>query len=185
MISSTIRLLPRLCTLTPFATTLADKGDHPSTAQKRLAHPDIRMTLATYTLAIEGTQVAATAALEEAFLGPAVDTPQKGGVGSSVKSLYYSAICRTFRSGGTRIRTGDTMIFSHIQRPLGMRIHRVGKRIYVRRVPLGTTGSVPTVALLLTRLVSLRGTGRGTCKSARHISSRTASTFVVACFTSS
>jgi hypothetical protein len=23
-------------------------------------------------------------------------------------------ICRTLRSGGTRIRTGDTMIFSHV-----------------------------------------------------------------------
>jgi integrase len=56
-----------LCTLTPFATTLADKGDHPSTAQKRLAHPDIRMTLAIYTHATDGMQDAATAALEETF----------------------------------------------------------------------------------------------------------------------
>ena len=43
-----------------------------------------------------------------------------------------------FYSGGTRIRTGDTMIFSHIQKPLGMRKTRVGKRIYVQRVPLDT-----------------------------------------------
>jgi hypothetical protein len=28
--------------------------------------------------------------------------------------LLFSAICRTLRSGGTRIRTGDTMIFSHV-----------------------------------------------------------------------
>jgi hypothetical protein len=36
-----------------------------------------------------------------------------------------------FLSGGTRIRTGDTMIFSHMQKPLGMRKTRIGKRIYV------------------------------------------------------
>jgi hypothetical protein len=63
-------------------------------------------------------QLAATAALEEAFLEPAVDTPQKEDTDSSVEVLYFSAICRTFRSGGTRIRTEDTMIFSHMLRPL-------------------------------------------------------------------
>jgi hypothetical protein len=26
----------------------------------------------------------------------------------------FSALCRTLISGGTRIRTGDTMIFSHV-----------------------------------------------------------------------
>jgi len=50
-----------------FATTLADKGVHPSTAQKMLGHSDIRMTLAIYTHATDGMQDAATAALEEAF----------------------------------------------------------------------------------------------------------------------
>jgi integrase len=50
-----------------FATTLADKGVHPSTAQKMLSHSDIRMTLAIYTHATDGMQDAATAALEEAF----------------------------------------------------------------------------------------------------------------------
>jgi hypothetical protein len=89
------------------------------------------MTLATDTPAIEGTQGATTAALEEPFLEPAVDTPQKWGLGSSVESLYFYTICRTFISGGTRIRTWDTMIFSHIQKPLGMRKTRVDKRIYV------------------------------------------------------
>lgn len=47
--------------------TLADKGVHPSTAQKMLGHPDIRMTLAIYTHATDEMQDAATAALEEAF----------------------------------------------------------------------------------------------------------------------
>jgi hypothetical protein len=28
--------------------------------------------------------------------------------------LSFSLICRAFLSGGTRIRTGDTMIFSHV-----------------------------------------------------------------------
>ena len=50
-----------------FATTLADKGVHPSTAQKMLGHSDIRTTLAIYTHATDGMQDAATAALQEAF----------------------------------------------------------------------------------------------------------------------
>ena len=50
-----------------FATTLAEKGVHPSTAQKMLGHSDIRMTLAIYTHATDGMQDAATDALEEAF----------------------------------------------------------------------------------------------------------------------
>jgi integrase len=50
-----------------FATTLADKGVHPSTAQKMLGHSDIRMTLSIYTHATDGMQGGATDALEEAF----------------------------------------------------------------------------------------------------------------------
>ena len=50
-----------------FATTLATKGVHPSTAQKMLGHSDIRMTLAIYTHATDDMQDAATAVLEEAF----------------------------------------------------------------------------------------------------------------------
>jgi integrase len=50
-----------------FATTLADKGVCPSTAQKMLGHSDIRMTLAIYTHPTEGMQDFATAALEETF----------------------------------------------------------------------------------------------------------------------
>ena len=50
-----------------FATTLAVKGVHPSTAQKMLGHSDIRMTLAIYTRATDAMQDAATEALEVAF----------------------------------------------------------------------------------------------------------------------
>jgi len=50
-----------------FATTLAEKRVHPSTAQKMLGHSDIRMTLAIYTHATDSMQEAATDALEEAF----------------------------------------------------------------------------------------------------------------------
>jgi integrase len=50
-----------------FATTLAERGVHPSTAQKMLGHSHIRMTLAIYTHATESMQDAATDALEEAF----------------------------------------------------------------------------------------------------------------------
>jgi integrase len=51
-----------------FATTLAENGVHPSTAQKMLGHSDIRMTLAIYTHATDEMQDAATAALESAFI---------------------------------------------------------------------------------------------------------------------
>src|SRR5215208_6185428 len=77
------------------------------------------------------------------FLDPAVDTPLTKGFGDTPKTPCFSAICRTFLSGGTRIRTGDTMIFSHIHKPLGMRICRIGKRICVHRVPLSTTWFCP------------------------------------------
>jgi hypothetical protein len=77
------------------------------------------------------------------FLDPAVDTPLTKGSGDTAKTPCFSAICRTFRSGGTRIRTGDTMIFSHIQKPLGMRKTRIGIRIYVQRVPLDTSWFCP------------------------------------------
>ncbi len=50
-----------------FATTLAEKGVHPSTAQKMLGHSDNRMTFTTITRATDGIQDAATAALEETF----------------------------------------------------------------------------------------------------------------------
>ena len=35
------------------------------------------------------------------------------------------------------------MIFSHMQKPLGMRKTRMGKRIYVHRVPLDTSWFCP------------------------------------------
>jgi integrase len=47
-----------------FATTLAAKGVHSSTAQKMLGHSDIRMTLAIYTHVTDDMQDAAIAALE-------------------------------------------------------------------------------------------------------------------------
>ena len=51
-----------------FATTLAEKGVRPSTAQQMLGHSDIRMTLAIYAAhATEGIQDAATEALEGVF----------------------------------------------------------------------------------------------------------------------
>jgi hypothetical protein len=46
-------------------------------------------------------------------------------------------------SGGTRIRTGNTMISSHLPRPLGMRKTRIGKRIFVQGVPLDTIWFCP------------------------------------------
>ena len=102
------------------------------------------------------------------YLESAVDTPQKEGTDSSVESLYFSTICRTFRSGGTRIRTGDTMIFSHMQKPLGMRKTRMGKRISVHGVPLGTTWFCPyCCATVDTAFVTLGATGSRTRTSAR------------------
>jgi hypothetical protein len=103
------------------------------------AHSHNRMTLAIYTAPQKACKTPPQPRLKRSFLKPAVDTPQNESTDSSVEALYFSAICRTFRSGGTRIRTGDTMIFSHVQEPLGMRKTRVGMRISVRRVPVGTT----------------------------------------------
>jgi integrase len=44
-----------------FATTLSERGVHPSTAQKMLGHSDIKMTLAIYTHAKDEMQDAAMA----------------------------------------------------------------------------------------------------------------------------
>jgi hypothetical protein len=89
------------------------------------------MTLAIYTRATEGLQDSTTTALEETFFDPAVDTPSEKGLSSTAGAPSFSAICRTFLSGGTRIRTRDTMIFSHMRSPIGMRKTRIPKRIYV------------------------------------------------------
>jgi hypothetical protein len=51
---------------------------------------------------------------------------QKAPVGIRGLSIFFD-ICRTLRRGGTRIRTGDTMIFSQMQKPLGMRKTRTAK----------------------------------------------------------
>jgi integrase len=50
-----------------FATTLAERGVNPATAQKLLGHKDIRMTLAIYTHATDDMQDAAVDAIAEAF----------------------------------------------------------------------------------------------------------------------
>jgi integrase len=46
---------------------LAERGVHPSAAQKMLGHSEMRMILAIYTHATDDMQDAATTALEEAF----------------------------------------------------------------------------------------------------------------------
>ena len=67
-----------------------------------------------------------------------------------------------FKSGGTRIRTGDTIIFSRFRRPIGMRKTRVGKQIYVHGVSLDTTWFCSyCCATVDTPSVTLRGTGAG------------------------
>ena len=54
------------------------------------------------------------------------------------------------------------MIFSHIQKPLGMRKTRISKRICVHGVPLDTSWFCPyCCATVDTALVTLRGTGAG------------------------
>jgi hypothetical protein len=124
------------------------------------AHSHNRMTLAIYSRATEGMQDPARPPLKRPLLDPAVDTPLKETLSSTVRAIHFLAICRTFRSGGTRIRTGDTMIFSHMQKPLGMRKTRIGKRIYVHGVLLDTITFCPyCCATVDTAFVSLRGTG--------------------------
>jgi hypothetical protein len=58
--------------------------------------------------------------------------------GGDDELFIFLAFCTAFRSGGTRIRTGDTMIFSHIPRPLGMPQILIGKRFSVHRVSSNT-----------------------------------------------
>ena len=50
-----------------FATTLAERGVHPATAQKLLGHKEIGMTLRIYTHATGDMQEAAINAISEAF----------------------------------------------------------------------------------------------------------------------
>ena len=50
--------------------------------------------------------------------------------------VLLTVFCCEFYSGGTRTRTGDTMIFSNMSRSLGMQQIRIAKRISVRRVSL-------------------------------------------------
>jgi hypothetical protein len=96
------------------------------------------------------------------WLPDAACDARRQGFGGIAKTLSFSAICRALRRGGTRIRTGDTMIFSHMQKPLPMRIYRIGKRIYVHRVPLDTILFCPyCCATVDTPFVALRDTGRG------------------------
>jgi hypothetical protein len=55
------------------------------------------------------------------------------------------------------------MIFSHMQKPLCMRICRIGKRICVHGVPLDTSWFCPyCCATVDTAVVTLRGAGSGT-----------------------
>src|SRR5829696_8557217 len=79
----------------------------------------------------------------------------------SCKSLENS-------SGGTRTRTGDTMIFSHMSRPLGMRFYRISKRISVHRVSLDIAWCRPYCCITVDMaFVTLRGTRSRTHTSAR------------------
>src|SRR5215218_6634204 len=96
------------------------------------------------------------------FLDPAVDTLLTKTPSSTAEALSFSATCMTSISGGPRIRTGDTMIFRHFRRPIGMRKTPIGKRICVNGVPLDTSWFCPyCCATVDTPLVTLRGTGRG------------------------
>ncbi len=93
--------------------------------------------------------------------------PLSKGSGSTARALSFSAICRDFSSGGTRIRTGDTMIFRHIQKPSGMRQILIGRRIYVHRVPLDTSWFCPyCCATVDPAFIILRGTESGMRTSA-------------------
>ena len=64
--------------------------------------------------------------------------PRERGSPDPGSQTFYLQIS-FFQSGGTRIRTGDTMIFSHMQKPLGMRKTRVAARISVQGEPLDTS----------------------------------------------
>jgi hypothetical protein len=74
----------------------------------------------------------------------------------------------TWGSGGTRTRTGDAMIFSHVLEALGMRQTRICKRISVHRVSLDIARCRPYCCTTVdTAFVTLRDTGSGRRTSAR------------------
>jgi hypothetical protein len=52
-----------------------------------------------------------------AFSSRAVDALLSKGSSSAATALPFFLICRYFSSGGTRIRTGDTMIFRFVLKP--------------------------------------------------------------------
>jgi hypothetical protein len=74
----------------------------------------------------------------------------------------------TWGSGGTRTRTGDTMIFSHVLRPLAMRFYRISERISVHRVSLDIARCRPYCCTTVDiPLFTMRSTGSRTSTSAR------------------
>ncbi len=61
--------------------------------------------------------------------------PRERGSPDPGSQTFYLQIS-FFQSGGTRIRTGDTMIFGQMPRRLGMQATLIGKRISVHRISL-------------------------------------------------
>src|SRR5215216_7827170 len=86
----------------------------------------------------------------------------------AIRTILSGYIHTSERRVGDLVPTLEPLIFSHIQKPLGMRKTRIGKRIYVHRVPLDTTRFCPyCCATVDTALVNLRATGSRTHTSAR------------------
>jgi len=95
-------------------------------------------------------------------------TLQRIGIVLSPAGITSSRKYAQNRSGGTRTRTGDTMIFSHMSRPLGMRFYRISKRISVHRVSLDIAWCRPYCCITVDMaFVTLRGTRSRTHTSAR------------------
>jgi len=97
-----------------FATLMLAGGEHPKVVQEMMGHFGIRVTMDFYSHVLPDMQKEAVdrlGAVLSQHVGVLIGVE---GLGTEPRSSVFVRFCRAFLSGGTRIRTGDTMIFSHV-----------------------------------------------------------------------
>ena len=95
---------------------------HPKVVQELLGHANVTVTLDTYSHVLPNMQGQATEMMDAMLSKNGLQygcskAPRLSFGGSNL--LILPIFCKYFRSGGTRTRTGDTMIFSHVRRVSG------------------------------------------------------------------
>jgi hypothetical protein len=96
------------------ATLLLSQDTHPKFVQELLDHATIAVTLDTYSQVMPG-MADHTVAMENALSEPVSVKLMSKGPDERPGLSHFPLICRNYRRGGTRTRTGDTMIFSHVR----------------------------------------------------------------------